>query len=45
VSNVRGAGGGTGWQNLTPLSNPPGTNWVDALCIADDVKQRSKGKS
>jgi hypothetical protein len=43
VSNVRTGGGGSGWAHEVPLSNPPGTNWVDALCIADDVKQRSKG--
>jgi hypothetical protein len=36
-------GGGTGWIDPTPLSNPPGTNWVDAIAIADDVRQR-KGK-
>jgi hypothetical protein len=40
VSNVRGAGVpgmGTGWRPETPLSNPPGVNWVDAIAIADDV--------
>jgi hypothetical protein len=26
----------------TPLSNPPGTNWVDAIAIADDVRQRAE---
>jgi hypothetical protein len=33
-------GGGTGWQAPIPLSPPPGIAMVDALCIADDVKQR-----
>jgi hypothetical protein len=33
-----------GWSEPRPLSNPPGINWVDAQCIADDVKQRSKDK-
>jgi hypothetical protein len=48
-SNVRPAGGerGSGWAHEIPLSNPPGTHLVDALCIADDVRQRAergKGK-
>src|SRR6516162_5504794 len=30
------AGSGTGWVAPTPLLNPPGTNWVDAIAIADD---------
>jgi hypothetical protein len=34
-----------GWSEPRPLTNPPGTNWVDAITIADDVRQRSKGKS
>ena len=42
VSNVRGAGGPVGWQHEIPLSNPPGTNWVDAIAIADDVRQRAE---
>jgi hypothetical protein len=42
VSNVRPGGGGTG--HVAPLSNPPGTNWVDALCIADEVRQRAELK-
>jgi hypothetical protein len=41
VSNVRGAGG-SGWVDPRPLSNPPGTNWVDAQCIADEVRQRAE---
>jgi hypothetical protein len=45
LTSVRPAGGGTGWQNPAPLSNPPGIRMVDALCIADDVKRRSKSKS
>jgi len=47
MSNVHPSGvpgGGTGWQAPTPLSPPPGIQWVDAQLIADDVKQRSKGK-
>jgi hypothetical protein len=32
-----------GWQEPRPLSNPPGTKWVDAIAIADEVRQR-KGK-
>jgi hypothetical protein len=44
VSNVRPAGGGRGYVEPTPLSNPPGTPWVDALCIADDVRQRAERK-
>jgi hypothetical protein len=48
VSNVRTGGSATpGWVDPTPLSNPPGTRLVDALCIADDVRQRAermKGK-
>jgi hypothetical protein len=27
-----------------PLTNPPGTNWVDAIAIADDVRQRAELK-
>ena len=38
ISNVRG----TGWAREIPISNPPGTPYVDALCIADDVRQRAK---
>ena len=34
-----------GWSEPRPLTNPPGINWVDAQLIADDVRQRSKGKS
>jgi hypothetical protein len=33
-----------GWVDPAPLRPPPGVNWVDAQCIADDVKQRSKDK-
>ena len=44
LSNVHTGGGGTGWVDPRPLSNPPGINWVDAQLIADDVKQRSKDK-
>jgi hypothetical protein len=38
------AGGGSGWQTPIPLSPPPGIHMVDALCIADDVKQRMAKK-
>jgi hypothetical protein len=31
-----------GWSEPRLLTNPPGTNWVDAIAIADDVRQRSK---
>jgi hypothetical protein len=44
VSNVRTGGRGSGWVDPTPLSNPPGTRLVDALCIADDVRQRAERK-
>jgi hypothetical protein len=40
LSNVRGAGGGTGYA--VPLSNPPGTRLIDAIAIADDVRGRKK---
>jgi len=44
VSNARGnvPSGGTGWVEPRPLTNPPGTNWVDAIAIADDVRQRAE---
>jgi hypothetical protein len=42
LANVPGSG--TGWAHETPIGPPPGINWVDAQLIADDVKQRSKGK-
>jgi hypothetical protein len=43
VSKAREApGSGTGWQAPIPLSNPPGTNWVDAIAIADDARQRAE---
>jgi hypothetical protein len=35
---------GSGWSEPRPLSNPPGTHLVDALCIADDVRQRAELK-
>ena len=46
LTGIRPGGGPvntTGWRETAPLSNPPGTNWVDAIAIADDVRQR-KGK-
>jgi hypothetical protein len=42
VSNVRGAGGGSGWAREIPLGPPPGIQYVDAQLIADDVKQRAE---
>jgi hypothetical protein len=33
-----------GWSEPRPLTNPPGTNWVDAVAIVDDIRQRSKDK-
>jgi hypothetical protein len=44
LSNVHtgGSGLGRGWVDPRPLSNPPGTNWVDAQCIADEVRQRAE---
>jgi hypothetical protein len=46
VSNVRTGGGSStpGWVDPIPLSNPPGIQHVDALCIADDVRQRAELK-
>jgi hypothetical protein len=38
------AGDGTGFVDPRPLSNPPGTNWVDAIAIADDARQRAELK-
>jgi hypothetical protein len=33
-----------GYVDPRPLTNPPGTNWVDAIAIADDVRQRAEFK-
>ena len=33
-----------GYVDPRPLSNPPGTNWVDAIAIADEVRQRKEKK-
>jgi hypothetical protein len=38
------SGDGSGWVEPRPLTNPPGTNWVDAIAIADDVRQRAERK-
>jgi hypothetical protein len=48
-SQVTGGGGSLssptpGWSEPRPLTNPPGTNWVDAIAIADDVRQRKEPK-
>jgi hypothetical protein len=41
VSNVRSGGSPRGgWAREIPLSNPPGINWVDALCEVDAAKER-----
>jgi hypothetical protein len=44
LSNVRTGGGSStpGWVDPTPLGNPPGTQWVDAIAIADDARQRKE---
>jgi hypothetical protein len=44
LSNVRGTGRGTGWSDPSPLSNPPGTRLLDAIAIADEVRQRAGKK-
>jgi hypothetical protein len=46
VSNVRTGGGSStpGWSDPIPLSNPPGVRQLDAICIADDVRQRKEKK-
>jgi hypothetical protein len=36
------AGDGSGWAHETPIGPPPGIHMVDALCIADDIKNRRK---
>jgi hypothetical protein len=40
ISNVRGAGGGSGWAREVPLSNPPGVAQADRLMDAQDAKDR-----
>jgi len=35
-------GGGTGWVNPSPLSPPPGINYVDAQLDAQDAKDRQE---
>jgi len=43
LSNVRGTGGNTsGWAHEVPISSPPGVAMVDAIMIADDVRQRAE---
>jgi hypothetical protein len=37
-----GGGKGSGWVEPRPLTNPPGTPWVDAIAIADEVRQRKE---
>jgi hypothetical protein len=44
ASPVRQSGGTAGWVEPRPLTNPPGTNWVDAIAIADDARQRAELK-
>jgi hypothetical protein len=38
------AGDGKGYVEPRPLSPPEGTNWVDAIAIADDARQRAELK-
>jgi hypothetical protein len=45
--DVRETGGKSstpGWVDPTPLSPPPGIEWVDAQLIADEVRQRAELK-
>ena len=48
VTGVHPGGGAavntTGWVAPTPLSPPPGVQWVDAQMIADEVRQRAELK-
>jgi hypothetical protein len=48
VTSVHPGGGAavntTGWREPTPIGPPPGIAWVDAICIADDVRQRKEKK-
>jgi hypothetical protein len=40
----KSAGDGTGYVEPRPLGPQPGINWVDAQCIADEVRQRAELK-
>jgi hypothetical protein len=40
ISNVRGAGGGSGWAREVPLSPPPGVAQADRLMDVQDAKDR-----
>jgi predicted nucleic acid-binding Zn-ribbon protein len=42
TSGGGGGGKGSGWVEPRPLTNPPGTPWVDAIAIADEVRQRKE---
>jgi hypothetical protein len=42
VSNVHVGGKSSGWVDPRPLRNPEGTFWVDAIAIADEVRQRKE---
>jgi hypothetical protein len=42
LSNVRPAGGGTGWQASIPLSNPPGTAQADRIVDEFDRRDRAE---
>jgi hypothetical protein len=33
---------GTGWYEAKPLASPPGINYVDALCDAQDARDRAE---
>jgi hypothetical protein len=37
-----GAANTTGWRDATPLGPQPGIKWVDAIAIADEVRQRKE---
>jgi hypothetical protein len=34
----------SGWAHEVPLTNPPGTNYVDALCDAQDRRDRAQAQ-
>jgi hypothetical protein len=42
MSSVHPGGGGSGWRDAVPLGPQPGINYVDAICVADDVRQRAE---
>jgi hypothetical protein len=42
LTGVHVGGKGSGWVDPRPLRNPEGTFWVDAIAIADEVRQRKE---